>query len=376
MINLRLFLIYWRFQLSQLKHQQHRHSHDVALHPPQHNIYRHWFVISLFIFTCCIAGFIPFGSYYIREHMYMMLAPSWIINFVITAILISILMITKAKEGIGCMKETVLMLIWNLLMFALEGLRNAGASLYVPARCAQCLSCLLYGTIPLYGALYYIYHLENTLDRKVWKSKRSHTVNVMKDAPDINNADMLAKMDDESMFTFLDSDMKAYTAFREYLTHCWSMESLLFVEKVSVVNQIVLQYKSSCDVVADVDVDRFIRLKFKYHELLYSKYETQISSMESKGARTNTLEHCKEGLDKIYSDLFSEFIQNGAVNEINISYETRLALSFIMSQSDHHEKLQTLDDYLHLFDDALAEIYSLLAALYSFKFKQYIRDGH
>ena len=162
---------------------------------------------------------------------------------------------------------------------------------------------------------------------------------------------------------FLDSEHSTakHGIFKEYLNFCWAKDTLLFVERVSIVYQILLSnYKSET-----VAVNSLYRFKFKYLSSIYAEYEVTFAGI--------TNGNFKKRIDDVYSRICHEFIQNGSMKEISLSYDTKHAL--LLHMNDKFETLLTFEDYLNLFDDALVEMYRVMISVYQYQFAQYIKHS-
>eukprot|EP01084_Bolivina_argentea_P305198 527227_1 len=400
LISIRLFLVYLRFKQSKIKQEETKtiyeqseistsntisaletESVSQSRNKKQKSIYNHWFIISLLLFAFIIAIYTSFSDSSSIQWL-MIFGLGWIVNFIVTIVIVLIVICSKTKDGIGCKKETFIIICWRLVMFFIGGLQQQIPQAVLPVAYILSVGALISGLVPLYAGLYYIYHFEGSLNYENWKNKelpksvdeetRGSIINV------VNTGDMLSKIDKLSICVFLDSDYKNCKAFKEYLTHCWSLENLLFVERVSIIHQLILKYKllSNEKQSDDANAQQRIRLKFVYIKSMYAQYQKIINKEINKEEdnKSNDFETLKKSFNKIYVNIFEEFIQNGAINEINISFETRNALSFVLKESVNMGKLVSFNDYLYLFDDAFIEIYQLLSSMYTFQFKKYVQS--
>ena len=90
------------------------------------------------------------------------------------------------------------------------------------------------------------------------------------------------------MYIFLDVDAVNYEKFKDYLVYCWSVENLLFVERVCILYQIMLNYKHLWSSTSSDDDDskrdgviihdNLHRISFKYRTDMYSHYENIIKA--------------------------------------------------------------------------------------------------
>ncbi len=72
--------------------------------------------------------------------------------------------------------------------------------------------------------------------------------------------------------------------------------------------------------------------------------------------------------------IHDEFITPGSLNEINVSFECRHRLGFLLETKDNINKFNSFYDFAVVFDEALVQIYKLILSMYSYRFVGYVTD--
>eukprot|EP01084_Bolivina_argentea_P216773 368196_1 len=372
LINLRLFLTYLRWKHNRIVSQ--RTSSSVAsksetidktidilssdqktIHKTQrkvtHKLYTHWFSITIILLTL-------FGFFCITFIMKAFIVWStWTFVMIITIILIIMIIINKVKDGIGSTKEGLAMVIIFIFGTVNASLNRIGG--VVPYISHIVLSLIVYiqALYPLYIALYYIYKIDGTLTTKDERESETETETEMKTV-DNNESDL-------SLFEFLDRNIENYTAFHEYLNYMWALENLLFLERISIFYQIVLKYKNNNKTGTQIKKHR--RIEFKYLQGIYQDYQKQIDNV-CKDKNDIEFKDLKLSFFRIGQQIFTEFIDADAVNQINISSAHRQELIFLFQNEESMNKFQSLNDFLKVFDNARFEIQRLLMGVYNYHF--------
>eukprot|EP01084_Bolivina_argentea_P179424 310040_1 len=217
------------------------------------------------------------------------------------------------------------------------------------------VSCIQ-GLIPLYIALYYVKHVEGTVDAEELLRKQSRAINV-----------------EDPLFIFIEN-YENYKLLKEYMSHCWSLENLLFYQKASIMYRIVLKCKNMCAQNAETsDVyagKSGYRNKFEFLSLIYAQYESKISGINEKQLEFDDI---KLNLYNIEQEIFEEFIKPGSPMEINLPFFIKRKLITIFENDEKVNQFQSFDDFLHLFDDAIINIYQLITSMYQYKFVEYVK---
>eukprot|EP01084_Bolivina_argentea_P015697 29428_1 len=408
LINQRLLLIYLRWKRHQMS------ISDVQKHvfKKHNNIYYNLFCRAIFVFTligalymtlCCL-----FGDMYIDNEIIIINSVFWILMLMINIILIFIIICKKVKDGIGCLTETVIMLCYLLVNTIFPPLAYTNDSLVFP--CYLMLSFLPFfeGFFPLFIPLYYIYRLEGTLN--IYKIKQNnkkrilfHIKNKLYSLNSITSVKVpthtpqtpqTPQINYEMGFFEFIKEYKNYKIFCKYLSYSWAIENILFLERVSIIYEIIIKHKNMNGIEhksitkytenmnpyqQTVEIqEKFVMqpLEFEYLKEIYSEYETIISEhiIHSNGANKYDLEYLHKPLAIIYKHIYNEFIADLSSNQINISSQTKSHLSYILDGNIN--KLETVDDFLHLFNDAKEEIGGLLISMYDYKFKEFVKKKH
>ena len=169
-----------------------------------------------------------------------------------------------------------------------------------------------------------------------------------------------------------------YIVFAEYLAHVFALENLLYVGKVNILYQTVYKLQKDFDKnkPAITEKNKHIeRVKFIYLENIYKDYKNKIEEWGEKNIyEEDSFESYHKAIHGLCIELYNEFISTTAFQPVNISYEQRKELESLIKDESTMNKFESYNDYLHIFDDSLVEIYSLLISSYSFKFKQYCKN--
>ena len=166
---------------------------------------------------------------------------------------------------------------------------------------------------------------------------------------------------EDPLFIFIEKN-ENYQMFKDYLLYCWTEEHLLFYQKVSIIYQIISKYNNDDD---DNESSMKYRNKFEHLSSIYTHYQSQIGDMDASKVQ---FEDLKLKLFNIYQEICDEFIKTGSVNEINIPFEMRQHLLLSLENEESVNNFQSFDDFLHLFDAAIDEIYRLLCTMYNYQF--------
>eukprot|EP01083_Nonionella_stella_P109727 320283_1 len=382
LINLRIFMSYLRWQQHQLQiivarlsddsqpsktenkstttSTNHRDHRDIWYHP-----------LSVIIISLSIFGAIFIGATPTDSTMIVVWVP-WTLMMLINIALVLIIVARKVKDGIGSLKEGLIMFLVFIMVAFCQPLLFIPDVQYV-AVALLTLSPWFQGLFPLYFAIYY----RQKMDKGADKYTIMHADNL-----EVSNQQTMEQR--VSQFLMYLKEEKNYTAFREYLSFCWALENLQFVENACIIYHVVVQYKNERKVKdtnllsphfcsnAQNDEER-VYPTFGYLSTMYQKYEQKIGCVCTK----KEFGGYKKEMYGIYQEIYDEFIDpKDAPNLINISSETRAALSCLLDRDcsqDNVKKFQSLNDFICLFDDALKEIYMLLTSLYDFQFKNYLK---
>eukprot|EP01084_Bolivina_argentea_P261768 442510_1 len=110
------------------------------------------------------------------------------------------------------------------------------------------------------------------------------------------------------------------------------------------------------------------KLKFEFLTNIYDEYNKIINGNKQDNNVGNFL-YCKDGIDKIVNKICNQFVINDAVNMVNIAYNTRIKITELIKDKKY---FKNYNNYLHLFDEASAEILQLNTSLYNYRFRSYV----
>ena len=359
------------------------------------SIYNNCPCLSLIIFTLIGSGWITFGPSWTRTYG-MITGPLWMIQIFITIILICIVLCNRVKDGIGCLKETIINLSVNLLIVILFPFTFIGDHITVPLFIVFNFAPYLQGLIPLYGGLYYVQKMDGiqvtTEQNKQQSESTNNTDNIIAENECDEDNEILN--DVQQPLTVFMRKYKNYEIFREYLSHCWAVENLLFLQNVIILRQIVLKCKGmvhgkstdldenrnendskresgSNEHVIEFDGD------FEYLSAIYMKYNKKLGIKSKNMSNTNgvilSYEELKDKLFKIHQEIYYEFVATDSINQINISFENRASLELLLKNESHCDKFKSFDDFYHLYDGAIVEVFQLILSMYHYKFKKYVQ---
>ena len=201
-----------------------------------------------------------------------------------------------------------------------------------------------------------------------------------------------------------------YKKFAEYLAYCFALENILFMEKVSILYQIVLDLKEKNGTSRDRTLslspkyssntskkmyemkssstssikqnNKLIRNKFEYSVEIYFEIHKKIDKFNEKYGKNaemlgtiGSIGYYKKILYKLYRDIYREFVKIGSKYEINISAEIRNELIYLFDDTKNIEKFETFDDFLYIYDKALIQVYAMLFSIYNYQFKQILKNS-
>eukprot|EP01083_Nonionella_stella_P070166 187581_1 len=360
LINLRLFLNVMRWTT----HQNIIHL-DV---PPKQvkktrSLYHHW--LSIVILLISIVG--AFCVFFIHPFAYYVFTVMMVINLS----LIVVICYKKVKDGIGCLKENLIMLLALVMVMVLNILFTIDTIKYFVFPIIQ-FSPWFQGLFPLFSPLYYIRQLEQQMDL-------AHHVTTINDTStsSVNTPDEFKKDDDIEIVVSKDQNLcdflmkhANYVAFRSFMAHCWASENLLFLVQSQTLKQTVLKYAHT----KSEHVEKY-PLHFAYLKASYTAIQERID--KCSGADKETAIEFNEVRDVFYElhqEIYDEFVDDGAQNAINISHDTKQYLSALFGDKVNKDKFKCFDDFVDIFDTASHEIARLVVSMYECKFQKYIKD--
>eukprot|EP01084_Bolivina_argentea_P202308 345694_1 len=193
------------------------------------NIFHHWFCITIFTFT--IIGFLYMTIFRVGTVNTLAVALNeslWTLMLLVNIILVFFIICKTVKEGIGCLKETIIMLLYSFVVaiFAssVYGIKNETV-LFIFLAILSSVS-FFQGTFPLYFALYYVYKVEGTLDKNMWRQNheariRAHSTNTSGSNVESVTQSSVKFYENINFVDFL-KEYKNYKAFSLYLSYCWA----------------------------------------------------------------------------------------------------------------------------------------------------------
>eukprot|EP01084_Bolivina_argentea_P279515 477864_1 len=366
----RILLIYLRYTHSQ--NNLNQNESDLVTYKCDNNSIRKASIIFLIYLIICII-FIEIGS---NSNYIMLSSLPWLTIILSGIILVIFVKCRKVSEGIYCLRETYVM-----LLFIASGVLISAILQFSGLDPTQIITILInvsvvpvQGLLPLYFSLYYIYKIEGILDVNTWKVKHKSEISNINASMTVDDKDINLK---QTVFVFLKKKENC-EIFALYCSHCFALENLLFVQNVSVLYQVItdkfidsMSGDSSVSIVHVAERVNIARIKFAYLTDLYSKYETKLK-VDSSNFDNVLFDDYRDLLYEICCGIYNDYIENGAEYEINISNDTKTTLRYLCSNENKGEKFKSFNDFLSLFDEALMEIYRLLFSIYSYRFVEYV----
>eukprot|EP01083_Nonionella_stella_P077447 211520_1 len=364
----------------------------------------------------------------------------WTCAILCSLFLIIVVKVERVDEGIGCLREAytiMLCLIINLIAHVISMVDRPDT---LDACIMQYISASLlpiFGLLPIYIALFYIKQCEGSLNVHEWTNKFKeemyrnrnsvmsrasslhsalpvppmsrtssvHTVSALSIVIGPNrNSNTLSTMKqqkekakqsahsvvaalDLKCLDFLKTEVN-YKAFATYLGHCFALENLLFMENVNILYAIVKSFKVTEQREAQAEnVQRehrreMKRNKFTYLSASYAEYQRKIIKWSMKYNRRNNeieigcVEYYKKALFKVHHSIYTTYVQSDAEHEVNLSAEIRMELTDIFEDLNALGRFKSFDDFMHVFDEALIEIYRLVFGIYSYRFNKWCKEQY
>ncbi len=113
------------------------------------SLYYHWLCISLMIFTIIIAIYLGFGDSDKGSMYPAMNGLGWTVQVVITIVFIAIIRCKNVSEGLGCLRETFAMLMFELIIIFMTPIMFAVVPLMLPMMIIYNLATYIQGFIPM-----------------------------------------------------------------------------------------------------------------------------------------------------------------------------------------------------------------------------------
>jgi len=163
---------------------------------------------------------------------------------------------------------------------------------------------------------------------------------------------------------FLKDNVHNFALFANYLTECFCLENLLFLERAIVLFHAIKQrnggncedkmFKTSC-----------YGLRFNFLHQIQSDVDAMIDASDDD----------KRGILAVMRMIFAQFINSSSATEINVSYPVHNALVVLFDKSDDQilEELSTYDELMRVYHWAIKEAWNMCVSVYGFQFKSYVR---
>ena len=163
------------------------------------------------------------------------------------------------------------------------------------------------------------------------------------------------------LYEYLKLSIETYNEFSEFLTSCFALENLIFFVKAVVFRRIIsniVEEKSGANTVNESTeiemtenhqstMDKVCGMEFKYLDGLILKSELNDDK---------SVHDIAKKIEEKYISVTGEF-------QVNISADVRETITDFL-RTEHHAQ-----DYLHLFDGAVKEVYEMLVCIYQYRFK-------
>eukprot|EP01083_Nonionella_stella_P279543 950901_1 len=341
LINLRLFLTFMRWKTNQnILHLEIPPS-NVRMTKTR-SLYYHW--VSILILLLSILGALSIAIF-----------PKWILHarhttplfysimMLINLTLIAIICVQKVKDGIGCLKESVIMLLVFIAIFAiglLQPLIQLDTVQYI-AFAVLHFSPWFQGLFPLFSPLYYIRQLEHVKTREENPSGDSSV-----------NVDIQKVSKEGRLYEFL-REHRNYVVFQKYVSHCWASENLSFLVHSQILKQTVKKYAEMTTGNAEKYPLHFVYLKASY-AAIQERIDTCIGDGNERQVEFTQV---RDLLYDLHREIYDEFVDDGAENAINVSHDARRCLSSLFGKNANKEKFQCFEDFVNIFDATVLEIY-------------------
>eukprot|EP01084_Bolivina_argentea_P307101 530748_1 len=367
----RSFIVYQRFKFMDAILKK---RNNIAIQTTNHIVFRILIVYTV-IGTSLLLLSTVLGAWTRSLIMAMM---GILTLFIICTVIVMIT--TKLNEGIGCIKEVMFVLVGCLSLALLSGFRAQISSDILSDFTAVFIS--MFGLITLYLPLFYIHKIRKSI-KPITMNKE--TVETLPDLPSNSDVsvDMVAAQDlNQPLYMFL-KKKECYDVFREYLGHCFAVESLLFVESVVILCNLMMnvpnrntQIDDDAKNNADGDNGRamiqwILDIRFEYlfdENPSYAQYKEKIQSVSGV-----VWDKQRKVYLELYLNVFNAFLTTNSVYQVNVSgnAQERLARIFLNGNTD---KLQSVNDFVGVFETVLLETFNLMRTVYAFNFKKYAQQ--
>ena len=163
-----------------------------------------------------------------------------------------------------------------------------------------------------------------------------------------------------------------YEKFSQYLAQCFCLENLLFIERVCILRWYVMKLKFKKDISA-ISVPKskkmyMYALQFPYLSRIHKEYSAKFVETDCDFETNKML------VWNMCRNIYTEFVNENAVNEINIPYMVRFELENAFGNEENVSVFASYDDFLNVFDESIFEIWRLLCGIYDFRFSSYLKQ--
>lgn len=192
------------------------------------------------------------------------------------------------------------------------------------------------------------------------ENKYSESSNVLPE----NSIPKQAKPKLMPLYKYLVISKGQYDEFSEFLTSCFALENLLFFVQAITFRHFILEINEGKEIEAGTTKDN-VELEMTdlpqqqslRDKVFAMKFGYLAGLMEEKPNDT-------ESIHRIVQNVYDKYISIDSKYQINISYEQRMKFTEFLG--NNHDEVQ---DYLHIFDEAIIEVYEILSNVYRFQFK-------
>eukprot|EP01083_Nonionella_stella_P083238 230085_1 len=304
--------------------------------------------------------------------LYPLTGVLWFIHYAILIGLFIVVQCKKVKELLGCLYETyfifVVIAIWWIFELVF------GANEGDPMRIAYGICDHIFSLSILYFTLYFVYKSEGTLNRNVnvedmIVSEQSDPEE-MPTTPDIEMDERtIANSQRKPVIVMCLSNKAQYEQLSQYLAACFSLENLMFIERICVLRWCIMARRDSKKVEEVNDPQEYAHyaLRFLFLEAMYKEYNDVLVDGDFIANRSVLWSICH--------GIYEEFICSDAPNQINIPFEVWRDLEKKLETKNEIEThFQSYDDFLTLFTVAMENAWFLLQTIYDFKFVSYLNQ--
>eukprot|EP01084_Bolivina_argentea_P175629 304106_1 len=190
----------------------------------------------------------------------------------------------------------------------------------------------------------------------------------------------------QSLDSFLQTQQH-YQLFTGYLSECFALENLMFLERGIILYHMILKCKKLDTGFVAVkheeegsDIDKFEQtfydISFHYLVQMYADMDSIIQKAVEVNKDSDAMKY-KRGIVKIMRLIYSGCCCSKSETQINTSYGVQVNLQRLLEDEDEERLLSKFEDYddlLNVFHDALVQICDVCDCVYDFQFKSYCRN--